>query len=168
MWSKDFWNFQYRLLASVFVTISIVKNWRTIFLLQYFDNFQFCNTFFQSYVSQPVTEIFLLSHWFWWRNCQINFEHYLSFVKLVSKMFLMQKMKQVSISRSSKSKEFVKIIDSFSLFTCRLGIRETLGQSPLKNVDVFLPLYHSVMSQRQASYLFSRVLLLNGVKLLWK
>ena len=42
---------------------------------------------------------------------------------------------------SSKSKEFVKIIDSFSMFTCRLGIRETLGQSPLKNVDVLQTLF---------------------------
>ena len=46
-----------------------------------------------------------------------------------------------SLSKSSKSKEFVKIIDSFSVFTCRLGIRETLGQSPLKNVDVLQTLF---------------------------
>ena len=46
-----------------------------------------------------------------------------------------------SLSKSSKSKEFVKIIDSFSMFTCRLGIRETLGQSPLKNVDVLQTLF---------------------------
>ena len=46
-----------------------------------------------------------------------------------------------SLSKSSKSKEFVKIIDFFSMFTCRLGIRETLGQSPLKNVDVLQTLF---------------------------